>query len=1188
MPLNHDLDLRPSDLQALASRDAIAAFFTNLGYDTNARLTQTSEAMGLTAESLRREIKHIERIADHEDGALQVYLLEIKSITVANVQALARGLRNRAGNFLWVLTSDYERLAFVLFEPTLPTKEASSGIGFRGAFLRPRILYVNRRAPANVDLRVLRRFSYTELDADYQFQKLQSAYNIADWSEPFFNNRALFSDYYLNQRLPETAEWHESPAQALRVFQEQLLNVRERAGGKPEQVARRVVIEPALHALGFNLTAGKAGAGDVAEPDYVLHAGDAARPLAYCNAYVWDRNLDGRDEQRDLDTPDENPGAVVVSLLDRADAPPWAIVTNGKTWRLYSARTHSRATNYYEIDLEEAANSLDPQLAFRYFWLFFRAQAFATTEGGSFLDRLMDESARYAKELGERLKDRVFEQIFPYFAEGFITHIRATEGAGVTLDQERLDTVYYGALTFLYRLLFLLYAEARDLLPVRDVGGYQEVSLQKLKTEVADNGGAILDAAPGKLQQAYDATATELYTRLNRLCMAVDAGDAALNVPLYNGGLFMTAPDAADSSPEARSARLLQAHAIPDRYLAQGLDRMARDLDPKTQALGAIDYKSLGVRQLGSIYEGLLEFKLRVAPEQMAVVKGKKTDEVIPLHEAETKKLKPKTLLATGAVYLENDRRERKATGSYYTPDYIVEYIVKHTAGPVLEAKCEALRPKLREAQRRHQEAVARQKAFQKSGMAGDDPEKVANSYRALVDELFDLRLVDPAMGSGHFLVEAVDFITDGMLNFLNGFRWNPITAELRRTRETIMTEMERQGVIIDPARLTDVNLLKRHVLKRCVYGVDLNPMAVELAKVSLWLDCFTVGAPLSFLDHHLKCGNSLIGARITEVREAIEFKQDEQIGLFASSEFTGIMLATDLMRQVGELSDVTAEQVRQSRTEYRRATGELAPFKRIMDVYLSRWFGNEPSKSQARLGLEPTVDFLRRPETKTWLDNPEDELRQLPREMQPVATTALKAADEKAFFHWELEFPEVFFARSGSGHQVVELRENGGFDAVVGNPPYGAAFSSTDKQYLTYAFDSFMLDFDSFIFFLEASFRLVRKGGLTSFIVPEVWLRLETNENLRRLVLSHLTLSSLWITGKTFEEVVVYTCVPVLKRKQPGLSDSTLVILADEINSFGSEPKYKMGQSAWINNEYARIEYLVSPRFEQVFVSSP
>jgi type II restriction/modification system DNA methylase subunit YeeA len=164
------------------------------------------------------------------------------------------------------------------------------------------------------------------------------------------------------------------------------------------------------------------------------------------------------------------------------------------------------------------------------------------------------------------------------------------------------------------------------------------------------------------------------------------------------------------------------------------------------------------------------------------------------------------------------------------------------------------MRSIFREAQQAYRSALKRAEAFRKQGMKPDDPAKVANNYRNLVDELFELRVLDPAMGSGHFLVEAVDFICDRILGqkegFLQAFPWNPVTAFLQETRQAILADMERQGVTIDASRLTDINLLKRHILKRCIYGVDLNPMAVELAKVSLWLDCFTLGAPLSFLNH--------------------------------------------------------------------------------------------------------------------------------------------------------------------------------------------------------------------------------------------------------------------------------------------------------------------------------------------------
>src|SRR5260370_6644966 len=346
---------------------------------------------------------------------------------------------------------------------------------------------------------------------------------------------------------------------------------------------------------------------------------------------------------------------MVVTLLDSGEA-DWAIVTNGKTWRLYSAKAHSRATNYYEIDLEETLVQSPAHLeyAFSYFWLFFRSTAFLPSERKvdgetrqmCFLDSLVNESERYAHELGERLKDRVSYEISPHFARGFILYARRAAQLPANLDSleasERsrlLDPFFSGTLTFLYRLLFLLYAESRDLLPVREVRGYHEKSLEKLKDQVARKAGTIQDQEPGKLKAAYNDLSTALYDRLQEFFNVVDRGDADLNVPVYNGGLFMTQPDPADTSPEADVARFLANCKIPDRELALGLNLMARDMDEKRHDLAFIDYKSLGVRQLGSIYEGLLEFKLRVAPEVMALVRGKNTEEVIPYAEAPQNKL---------------------------------------------------------------------------------------------------------------------------------------------------------------------------------------------------------------------------------------------------------------------------------------------------------------------------------------------------------------------------------------------------------------------------------------------------------------------------------------------------------------------------------------------------------------------
>src|SRR5436305_1269383 len=550
-----------------------------------------------------------------------------------------------------------------------------------------------------------------------------------------------------------------------------------------------------------------------------------------------------------------------------------------------------------------------------------------------FLGGLMSESERYARELGERLKERVFFEIFPHFARGFIIYARRTGQLPANLDSldtgERnslLEPFFSGTLTFLYRLLFLLYAESRDLLPAREVRGYYEKSLEKLKRQIARKAGTIQDQAPGKLKATFNDLSTTLYDSLQELFNAVDKGDATLNVPVYNGGLFMTEPDPYDTSPEADVAHFLFTCKIPDRELALGLDLMARDIDEKRHDLAFIDYKSLGVRQLGSIYEGLLEFKLRIAPVEIAVVKGKKTEETIPYNEAQQKRLTiikegrgkdaREKVLPKGRVYLENDRRERKATGSYYTPDYIVKYIVEHTVGPVLAEKLEALRPIFREAEKTLR--VERDKA-NALGRKDISPEnETYKKFRKTLNEaLFDLKVLDPAMGSGHFLVEAVDYITDQMAKILTAFKWNPIVYELAQTRHEIQEEMERQGVTVDMSKLTDLNLLRRRVLRSCIYGVDLNPMAVELAKVSLWLDCFTLGAPLSFLDHHMKCGNSLIGGQIDEARTTIE---EGQLSFFGSSLWAGALLATESMIQVGRLSDVTDQQVRDSKQRYLQA----------------------------------------------------------------------------------------------------------------------------------------------------------------------------------------------------------------------------------------------------------------------------
>src|SRR3989440_8101763 len=300
--LRADYELSREDIQDLSSRDALAAFFAKLGYDTNDRLVQNVAAMGFNSDNLKAAITHIERLASQDARMFEVYLFELKSVTIANTQGIVRAFRNRPGDYLLVLTDDYQRLDFVLVErysAELPRPQETFGLpsASKQVGVRPRILTVYRRNPHEVALRVLRRFSYTESDTFAQYEKLLSAYDVADWSEPFFNNRALFSDYYLTTRLPDSPEWKNAAdagamTRAFRQLRELYADVRETFSNQPEEVVRTKLLEPVLTILGFSFQPVKAGVGDTVQPDYKLYAASTTgqppgKPLALCLAYTW-------------------------------------------------------------------------------------------------------------------------------------------------------------------------------------------------------------------------------------------------------------------------------------------------------------------------------------------------------------------------------------------------------------------------------------------------------------------------------------------------------------------------------------------------------------------------------------------------------------------------------------------------------------------------------------------------------------------------------------------------------------------------------------------------------------------------------------------------------------------------------------------------------------------------------------
>lgn len=875
-------------------------------------------------------------------------------------------------------------------------------------------------------------------------------------------NKPLFSSHYLEFYLPESPEWQLDPSPIFERLKSLYLAKKDLLPSLNEAQTEEEFIKPALEILGFSyipqiITKGK---GRAERPDYALFADPAQKSAAYseqnnesvfyrqvvaiAEAKYWERPLSkvSSNDQRDH-YKNTNPSFQIASYLIGTGV-NWGILTNGREWRLYYRLASSTATEFYPIDLVELLES-DDLARFKYFWLFFRREAFeADSQGKNFLERVREGSATYATRVGNELKSLVFEQIFSQLAGGFVAQI-TRPGQAV-----KASLVYEATLSFLYKLLFLFYAEARNLLPMdRD---YRSYSLITLAQEIAIK----ID------QKRAFSSKSFIYQELIELFKTIDQGDTSLGVPRYNGGLFHFEGSLASNQPN----HFLLSYQLPDTILAPVIDKLARFEGQ------AIDYSFLGVRQLGSIYEGLLEYRLIIDNAE------------------------------TGQVHLENDKGDRKASGSYYTPDYIVKYIVSHTLKPILTEREQQFKGLMGEIEQLQQQRNNKTLSLETlNGLS----KTLAVLERQAQTILLDIKVCDPAMGSGHFLVEAVDFLTDELIQILNRYPdHNPILKMLDQMRQSIIDNLRSQGIQLDPSRLEPTQLLQRVVMKRCIYGVDLNSMAVELAKVSLWLHSFTIGAPLSFLDHHLRCGNSLIGTTAREAELAMSQEKNGNTVQFnlLTGPFVGLLRAAEIMRGVSVLSDATFAEVEQSERLFKQFDAAAKPFKQLLDIYVSQFFGVKQAKNLLeRLGtalINPDLVSMKEADLK-------------------VLEDSHRLYEEKRFFHWDLEFPEVFVDLENANWS-----ENPGFDAVIGNPPYGLTES---LPWITNLYN------DTFVYFWNFGLTKIKLCGYSSFIIPTAML---TGINYKSLRLNMLNLACIKeisiLPYDIFPDAYIDTCIVILQ----------------------------------------------------------
>ena len=321
-------------------------------------------------------------------------------------------------------------------------------------------------------------------------------------------------------------------------------------------------------------------------------------------------------------------------------------------------------------------------------------------------------------------------------------------------------------------------------------------------------------------RDTFSTIASNYYNHITTLCRQVDAGDASIGLPPYNGGLFAQ-----------QAAPILEQVQLSDAVLAPIIHNLSRVEGQSGRRF--VNYRDMTVQQLGSIYERLLEREPARTPD--------------------------------GQIVVRPNSYARKDSGSFYTPQPLVDLIVERTLTPLLEERKAAFQAKAAALQSDH-----RAKADRIAELRRLDPAEAA----------LNLKVLDPAMGSGHFLVTAVDYLSDAILElveyaptvapWLESAYTSPLVERVAAIRENILARAHAANWVIDEPQLTDQAIIRRMVLKRCIYGVDKNPLTVELAKVSLWLHSFTVGAPLSFLDHHLRCGDSLIGLRVHDATQEL------------------------------------------------------------------------------------------------------------------------------------------------------------------------------------------------------------------------------------------------------------------------------------------------------------------------------
>ena len=656
---------------------------------------------------------------------------------------------------------------------------------------------------------------------------------------------------------------------------------------------------------------------------YLLSAGEERTALAI---------LLNDDEMPEQGTERFNNMSPISYALTKAEKEqlPWVMVVQSYRVRLYNTSNIGVGRRGRTETFIECQTSIISENDIGLLWLLFSANALK--KDGSIYE-ILEESRRFAKDVAEELRNRIYDNVVPALAIG-IANIQQIKKN----HKKRLELTYEMALIVLFRLLFIAYAEDRNLLPYKSNEAYRKRSLKQKAFELAKSARTPIPTT-GEGYHHWNETA--------ELWKAVARGNKEWGVPAYNGTLFSN--DAGLSVAGAKLEEITLPNEVFKPILSELL--LSEDSDP-------VDFRALSVREFGTIYEGLLESELSLAEQHLSCEKDGS--------------FKPsgktgQTIIQKGTIYLHNKSGVRKSTGSFFTPDFAVDHLLDGALEKALDEHLKRI-----------------------SNLSESDRAK----------QLFDFRVADIAMGSGHFLVAAIDRIERSFASFLDDHPTKDIMEELQDLRLAAMKEL---GELSDSAVIEDGQLLRRLIARRCIYGVDINPIAVQLARLSIWIHTFVPGLPLSLLDHHLVHGNSLIGVgSLDEIKE--KFDQGKDM-LFEVDAKSLLGKAGEPLMEIAQLSDKSIKDIEAARRLMEQARLKTFETEALCDLITAQ----QVSDDSRLLGYM----------YEDW-DSQKNKLQNSA--AHKFATKLLKPLNA---IHFPIIFPEAFL-----GHYQ-------GFNVILGNPPW-------------------------------------------------------------------------------------------------------------------------------------------------------